>query len=109
MTIDDTWPRMSELRSLWNGTTEFWKGDVVNPVAQAEHERRDSHLSVVSHTEDAEEKGRRVILGLPEISNVYSTHHGDSSCATESQDAAIEAANPKQSTTGLKRWDAVPF
>ena len=38
----------------------------VNRVAQAEHEQRDSHLSVVSHTEDAEEKGRRVVLGLPE-------------------------------------------
>ena len=46
-----------------------------------------------THTEDAEEKGRRVVLGLPELSNVYSTHHGDSSCATEPQDAAIEAAN----------------
>ena len=66
----------------------------VNPVAQAEHERRDSHLSVVSHTEHAEENGRRAVLGLPEFSDVYSTHHGDSSCATEPRDAAVEAANP---------------
>ena len=35
---------------------------LVNPVAQAEKEQRDSHLSVVSHTE----KRRRVVLGLPE-------------------------------------------
>ena len=47
---------------------------LVNIVALADHERRDSHLSVVSHTEDAEEKGRRVVLGLQELSNVYSTH-----------------------------------
>ena len=31
-------------------------------------------------------------LGLPELSNVYSTHHDDSSGATEPQDAATEAA-----------------
>ena len=68
---------------------------LVNPVAQAyKHERRDSHLSVVSHTEDAEENRRRVVLRLPELSNVYITTHDDSSCATEQQDAAVEAANP---------------
>ena len=43
---------------------------------------------------EAEERGRRVVLGLPELSNVYSTHHGDSSCATEPQDATAERANP---------------
>ena len=46
---------------------------LVNPVAQAEHERRDSQLSAVPHTEDAEEKGRRVVLGMSELSNVYSS------------------------------------
>ena len=39
---------------------------LVNNVALAVHERRDSRLSAVSHTEDAEERGRRVVLGLPE-------------------------------------------
>ena len=67
---------------------------LVNTVAQAEHERRDSHLSGMSHTEDAEEKGRPVVLGLPALSNVYSTHHADSSCATAPQHAVVEAANP---------------
>ena len=52
------------------------------------------HLSVVSHTEDAEEKGRRVVLGLPEFHHVRSTHHDDSSWATTPEDAAVEAANP---------------
>ena len=33
-----------------------------------------------------------MFLGLPELSNVYGTHHDDSSGATESQDAATEAA-----------------
>ena len=33
-------------------------------------------------------------MGLPELSNVCSTHHGDPSCATERQDAAVGAANP---------------
>ena len=44
------------------------------------------------HTENAEEEGGHVVLGLPELSNVYSTYHDDSSGATESQDAATEAA-----------------
>ena len=25
MTIDDTWPQAGEMRSLWKGTTEFWR------------------------------------------------------------------------------------
>ena len=45
----------------------------LNPVASTEHECRDAHLPVVPHTEDAEEKGRRVVLGVPELSNVHST------------------------------------
>ena len=44
------------------------------------------------HTENAENEGKGVVLGLPELSNVYSTHHDDSSSATESQDAATEVA-----------------
>ena len=35
-----------------------------------------------------------MFLGLSELSNVYSTHHDDPSDATESQDAATDAANP---------------
>ena len=82
----------------------------VNPVAQPEHERRDSHLSVVSHTEDAEEKGRRVVFGLPELSNVYSTsHHGDSSCAAEPQDAAVEVANPGRQRQNSGEGMSSPF
>ena len=46
-------------------------------------------------------KKRRVVSGLPELSNVYSTHHDDSSCATTPQDAAVEAANP-----GRQRQDS---
>ena len=28
VTIDDTWPRVGEMRSLWKGTTEFWTNDM---------------------------------------------------------------------------------
>ena len=55
---------------------------------------RDSRLPAVPHTEDTEEKGRRVVLGMSELSNVYSSHHHDTSGATEFQDAAAEAADP---------------
>ena len=48
----------------------------------------DSRLSAVSHTENAEEKGRHVVLEVSELSNVYSSHHHDPFSATESQDAA---------------------
>ena len=48
----------------------------------------------MSHAENAEEKGRRVVLEVPEISHVSSTHHDDSSCATASQNVATETANP---------------
>ena len=51
-------------------------------------------MSAVPHTEDAEEKGRRMVLGMSELSNVYSSHHYDSSGTTESQGAAAEAADP---------------
>ena len=92
------------MRSLWKGTTEFdtWEpnrrhGHILplfrshltrdtaamiplfqNPVASTEHECRDLHLSVVSHTENAEEEGRSVVLGLPKFLSVYSNHHDDS-------------------------------
>ena len=108
MPQDDTWKpnrRHSHIIQLFRNhftrTAVAMPHSLVDTVAQSEHERRDSHLSVVSHTKDAEEKGRRVVLGLPEIPNVYSTHHGDSSCATEPQDAAVEAANP-----GCQRQDS---
>ena len=43
-----------------------------NPVALTEHECRDPHLPVVSHTENAEEEGRGVVLRLPKFFSVYS-------------------------------------
>ena len=77
--------RIGEMRCLWKGTTEFWTQDMiqlfrnhlhrirdamsppfVNTAAQAEHGRRDS-LSVMTHTEDAKEKGRRVVFGVARI------------------------------------------
>ena len=65
-----------------------------NPFASTEHGNRDSHLPAVPHTEDAEEKGRRVVLGVSELSNVYSSHFDEPSRATESQGTAAAAANP---------------
>ena len=65
-----------------------------NPVASTKHGCQKSHLPTVPHTEDAEEKGRRVVLVTLELSNVYSSHHDDPSGATDSQDVAAEAANP---------------
>ena len=65
-----------------------------NPVISTEHGCRDSRLPAVPHTEDAEEKGRRVVLEMSEPSNVYSSHHHDPSGTTESQDTASEAADP---------------
>ena len=44
-----------------------------NPVISIEHGYRDSRLSAVPHTEDAEEKGRRVVLEVSELSNVYNS------------------------------------
>ena len=113
VTIDDTWPRAGEMRSLWKGTAEFWTDDMPqdatwrphrhhsdivplfrhhvtrnkvamfppppNPVISIEHGCRDSRLSAVPHTEDAEEKGRRVVLGMSELSNLYSSHDYDPS------------------------------
>ena len=101
MMIDDTWPKASEMRSLWKGTTEFGTNDMPqdettwepnrhhshilplfrnrltrdtsamfpsfqNTVASTEHECRDPHSPVVSHTDNVEEEeGRNVVLGLP--------------------------------------------
>ena len=111
------------MRSLWKGTTDMPQDDTwrpnrhhsnilplfrnhltrdtaamfpphPNPVASTEHGCRDSRLPAVPHTEDAEEKGRRVVLEMSELSNVYSSHHHDPSSTTESQDPAAEAADP---------------
>ena len=41
-----------------------------NPVASTEHECRDPHLPVVLLTENAEEEGRGVVLGLPTFFSV---------------------------------------
>ena len=65
-----------------------------NRVISIEHGYRDSCLSAVTHTEDAEGKRRRVVLGMSELSNVYSSHHYEPSGTNESQDAATEAADP---------------
>ena len=65
-----------------------------SPVVSVEHGYRDSRLSAVSQTENAEEKRRRVVLGMSELSNVYSSHHYEPSGTTESQDVAIDAADP---------------
>ena len=64
-----------------------------SPVISIEHGYRDSRLSAVPHTENVEEKRRRVVLGTSELSNVYSSHHHEPSGTTESQDAAAEAAD----------------
>ena len=56
-----------------------------NPVAWTEHECQDPHLPAVSHTENVEEEGRGVVLGLPKLCSVYSNHHDDSSGVTESR------------------------
>ena len=72
-----------------------------NPVAQAEHGRRDPPLSVMSHTEDAEEEGRCVVLGLPKLYSVYSNHHDDSSGATESRRQGRNRGNQQFHTAGV--------
>ena len=46
-----------------------------SPIISVEYGYRDSRLSAVLHTENAEEKRRRVVLGMSELSNVYSSHH----------------------------------
>ena len=71
-----------------------------SPIISVEHGYRDSRLSAVSHTENTEEKRRRVVLGMSELSNVYSSHHCEPSSTTESQDVAVEAADP-----GCQRQD----
>ena len=75
-----------------------------NPVASTEHECRDRHLPAVPHTEHAEDKGRRMVLGLPKLYSVYSTHHDDSSGATESQrqDPGEGMSSPVGQTPG--KW-----
>ena len=54
-----------------------------------------------THTEDAEEKGRRVVLGLPRIIQRVQHPPRRLLLCTEPQDAAIEAANP-----GRQRQDS---
>ena len=71
-----------------------------SPVISVEHGYRDSHLSAVPHTENAEEKRRREVLVMSELSNVYSSHHYVISGTTESQDAVAKAADP-----GCQRQD----
>ena len=72
-----------------------------NPVASTEHECRDPHLPVVSHTENAEEEGRGVVWELPKLYSVYSNHHDDSSGTTESLRQGRNHGNQLVHTTGV--------
>ena len=79
------------------------------PVASTEHECRDPHLLAVSHTENAEEEGRCVVLGFPKsIQRVHSNHHDDSSGATESRRQGRNHGNQQVHTAGfgVRRWEA---
>ena len=136
MTSDDAWPQAGEMRSLWEGTTEFWTNDMPpddtweanrhhshilplfrshltrdtaamfpspqNTVTSTEHECPDPHLSAVPHTENAEDEGGCVVLGMPKLYSVYSTDHDDSSGATESQqqDPSEGMSSPVAQTPG---------
>ena len=66
---------------------------------------RDLHLPVVSHTENAEEEGKSVVLGLPKLYSVYSTHHDDFSGATESRRQGRKHGNQQVHTAvvGVRR------
>ena len=65
-----------------------------NPLASTEHECRDHPLPAVLHTEDAEEEGRSVVLGL------HSNHH-DSSNGTESQRQGRNHGSQQVHTAGV--------
>ena len=128
--IDDTWPQAGEMRCLWKCTTDFWTNDMPqdctweanrhhsrilplfrshltrdtaamfpllqNTVTSTEHECRDPHLPAVPHTENAVEEGR-----LPKLYSVSSTHHDDSSGATESQRQGRNLGNRQVHTAGV--------
>ena len=72
-----------------------------NPVASTEHESRNLRLPAVSHTENAEEEGRCVVLGLPKLYNVYSNHHDDSSGGTESRRQLRNHGSQQVRTAGV--------
>ena len=83
---------------------------LVNPVAPTEHECRDHLLPAVSHTEDAEEKGRSVVLVVPELSNAYSTHHGDTGTSKSIQRKLVseeEERHSSQKVEGRTELDLV--
>ena len=74
MPQDDTWERnrhhshiLPLFRSHLTRDTAAMFPLLQNPVASTEHECREPHLPVVSHTESAEEDGRGVVLGLPKL------------------------------------------
>ena len=74
MPQDDTWERnrhhshiLPLFRSHLTRDTTAMFPLLQNPVASTEHECREPHLPVVSHTESAEEDGRGVVLGLPKL------------------------------------------
>ena len=72
-----------------------------NPVASTEHECRDPHLPAVSHTENAGEEGRGVVLGLPKFFSVYSNHHDDCSGGTESRRQGRNHGSQQVHTAGV--------
>ena len=110
MPKDDTWDpnrHHREIRQLFrnhfNQTASAMHSPFVNTVAQTEHGRRDSSLSLMSHGKDAKNKRIRVVFGLPELSHVSSTNHDDSSCATALQDVASETTNTARQRQ-FRRW-----
>ena len=79
-----------------------------NTVTSSEHGGRDSRLPAVPHTEDAEEKERRVVLEMSELSNVYISHHHDPSgtrisrrCCRSSRPAADPSSQRQDTSKGM--------
>ena len=76
-----------------------------NPVASTEHGCRDSHLPTVPHTEDPEEKGRRVGFGSARtIQRVQLPQRRPLLCHNISR-RCCRSSKPKQSTTESQRRD----
>ena len=84
-----------------------------SPIISVEHGYRDSRLSAVSHTENAKEKRRRVVLGMSELSNVCSPNHYEPSSTTESQDVLLkqqtQAVNDRTPAKGCRHLPVNPW
>ena len=95
MAIDDTWPQVGEMRSLWKGTTEFWTNGTPQDDTW-EANRHHSHILPLFRNHLT--RNTVAIIPLPQ-NTVTLTEHG---CRDSHLPAVTHTENAEEGGSGTR-------